>query len=78
MEFHIIAGDPHTQFDVRLTGEVYVARPLDRETMDKYELTVLATDGKFVAVAALYIDVLDVNGMFKIYLIFNYGAVMFS
>lgn len=61
VEFHIIAGDPHTQFDVRLTGEVYVARPLDRETMDKYELTVLATDGKFVAVAALYIDVLDVN-----------------
>lgn len=61
VEFHIIAGDPHTQFDVRLTGEVYVARPLDRESIDKYELTIYATDGKFVAETILLIDVLDVN-----------------
>lgn len=62
VEFHIIAGDPHTQFDVRLTGEVYVARPLDREAIDKYELTIYATDGKFVAETILLVDILDVNG----------------
>ncbi|KAL1114860.1 hypothetical protein AAG570_007684, partial [Ranatra chinensis] len=61
IEFHIIAGDSHSQFAVRGTGEVYVARSLDRETIDRYQLTVLATDGKYVAVTALQVDILDAN-----------------
>jgi hypothetical protein len=63
VEFHIIAGDPHAQFAVRTTGEVYVSRSLDRETISRYQLTVLATDGKFVTATALQVDILDANGM---------------
>ena len=62
---------------MRLTREVYVARPLDREAIDKYELTILATDGKFVAFTALFIDILDVNGMLAIYFIFIAIIVIF-
>lgn len=62
VEYHIIRGDPHTQFDVRLTGEVYVARPLDRESIDHYHLSIFATDGKHVAVTTVSIDVFDANG----------------
>ncbi|BES90547.1 Laminin G domain [Nesidiocoris tenuis] len=61
VEYHIIRGDPHTQFDVRVTGEVYVARPVDRESIDHYHLSLFATDGKHVALTTLSIDILDAN-----------------
>lgn len=62
VEYYITEGDPDSQFAVRATGQVYVARPLDRETQDKYLLTVQATDAKFVAMTHVHIDVLDANG----------------
>jgi len=61
--YHIRDGDVHSRFAVRPTGEVYVANSLDRETLDRYQLTVLVTDGKYVSTAQLYITVTDVNGM---------------
>lgn len=61
--YHILNGDVHSRFAIRPTGEVYVANTLDRETMDKYELTILVTDGKYVSTTQLHITVTDVNGM---------------
>ncbi|GLH14886.1 Fat-like cadherin-related tumor suppressor homolog [Gryllus bimaculatus] len=49
VEFYITSGDPQSQFQIRQTGEVYVAKPLDRESISKYILEVTATDGKFIA-----------------------------
>lgn len=63
VEYHIISGDILSQFSVRGTGEVFVNRALDREAIDKYELSVLATDGKFVAITILEIQILDNNGI---------------
>lgn len=62
VEYYITDGDPRTQFGVRSTGQVYVARPLDRETQERYSLTIQATDTKFVSSTHVYITVLDANG----------------
>ncbi|XP_011297771.1 fat-like cadherin-related tumor suppressor homolog isoform X1 [Fopius arisanus] len=61
VEFYITGGDPRSQFQVRATGEVYVAKALDRETIDRYELNVVGTDGKFVFDTKVTVQVLDVN-----------------
>lgn len=61
--YHIRDGDIHSKFAVRSTGEVYVANSLDRETLDRYQLTVLVTDGKYVSTAQLFITVTDINGI---------------
>lgn len=61
--YHIRDGDIHSKFAIRSTGEVYVANTLDRETWDKYQLTILVTDGKYVSTTQLLIIVTDVNGI---------------
>lgn len=61
VEFYITAGDPRSQFQVRSTGEVYVAKALDRETNDRYELNVVGTDGKYVFDTKVTVQILDVN-----------------
>lgn len=61
VEFYITAGDPRSQFQVRPTGEVYVAKSLDRETVDRYDLNVVGTDGKFVFDTKVTVQILDVN-----------------
>lgn len=61
--YHIRDGDVHSKFAIRSTGEVYVANTLDRETLDKYQLTILVTDGKYVATTQLHITIIDVNGI---------------
>lgn len=61
--YHIRDGDIHSKFAIRSTGEVYVANTLDRETLDKYQLTILVTDGKYVSTTQLQITVTDVNGI---------------
>lgn len=63
VEFYITNGDPYSQFQIRQTGEVYVAKPLDRESVSKYVLDVVATDGKFIAKSRVAVDILDANGM---------------
>ncbi|XP_024085354.1 fat-like cadherin-related tumor suppressor homolog [Cimex lectularius] len=70
--FYIIGGDPHSQFDVKLSGEVYVTRPLDREAIDKYKLSIFATDGKHSTVTTLYVDVLDENDQEPYCLLYRY------
>lgn len=64
VEYYITQGDARAQFGVRSTGQVYVARPLDRETQEHYSLTVQATDTKFVSTTRVHITVLDANGQF--------------
>ncbi|XP_066592660.1 fat-like cadherin-related tumor suppressor homolog isoform X2 [Prorops nasuta] len=61
VEFYIISGDPRSQFQVRSTGEVYVAKALDRETVDRYELAIVGTDGKYVFETKVIVQILDVN-----------------
>lgn len=61
-EFYIISGNPSLQFHVRQTGEIYVAKSLDREKIEHYTLEVLITDGLFTDVTKVHITILDVNG----------------
>lgn len=62
LSFFVADGDPRARFQLRASGELYVARALDRETEPRYDLTVAATDGKFTAQTRVRILVLDVNG----------------
>lgn len=64
VDFYIIDGDPSSQFQIRKTGELYVAKPLDRETVPRYDLSIIVTDGLFTHTAKVSIIVLDVNGKF--------------
>ncbi|XP_065207257.1 fat-like cadherin-related tumor suppressor homolog isoform X3 [Planococcus citri] len=59
--FYITSGNPLAQFGVRNTGEIFVLKSLDRETIDFYELNMVATDGKFVTSSKLVINIVDVN-----------------
>ena len=59
--YYIVEGDPYGRFQVRKTGEMFVNRPLDREEVPRYMLTVAATDGGFVSLATVTVDVLDAN-----------------
>lgn len=61
IEFYITSGDPRSQFQIKSTGEVYVAKSLDRETIDRYELEMVGTDGKYVFETKVTVQVLDVN-----------------
>lgn len=60
-EYYIIAGDAMSQFRIRPTGELFVAKPLDREAIAHYELLVIVTDGTFTARTNVSIAVADVN-----------------
>lgn len=62
VEYYITSGDLLCQFQIRSTGEVYIAKPLDRETISSYELDIITTDGRFSATTKLFIEVLDANG----------------
>ncbi|XP_055595283.1 fat-like cadherin-related tumor suppressor homolog isoform X3 [Uranotaenia lowii] len=61
IEYYIISGDPLSQFQIKNTGEVFVVKALDRESISKYELGVIVTDGKYTSTADISITVLDVN-----------------
>lgn len=61
VEFYITSGDPRSQFQIRSTGEVYVAKSLDRELIGQYELDVIGTDGKYVCKTKVRVEILDVN-----------------
>nr|XP_023018375.1 fat-like cadherin-related tumor suppressor homolog [Leptinotarsa decemlineata] len=61
IDFYIVSGDPNSHFQIRQTGEVYVAKLLDRETVPFYNLDVIITDGYFTDVTKLEITILDAN-----------------
>nr|XP_042897100.1 fat-like cadherin-related tumor suppressor homolog isoform X1 [Parasteatoda tepidariorum] len=61
VEFYIIDGDLQGQFQVISPGKLVVKKPLDREVISDYQLTVLVTDGKFISKTWVTIFVLDVN-----------------
>ncbi|XP_046394541.1 fat-like cadherin-related tumor suppressor homolog isoform X2 [Ischnura elegans] len=61
VQFYITNGDPMSQFQIRQTGEVYVAKSLDREKVSNYVLDVICTDGTYIAKTSVTIDVLDAN-----------------
>ncbi|KAL0839199.1 hypothetical protein ABMA28_015971 [Loxostege sticticalis] len=61
LAFFVADGDARARFQLRATGELYVARALDREAAALYRLTVAATDGKFTAYTKVRVVVLDVN-----------------
>ena len=60
--YYITSGDARSQFAIDATsGAISVRRPLDRETRDRYTLTVSATDGAFVTTALVRLRVTDAN-----------------
>ncbi|KAJ8970951.1 hypothetical protein NQ317_014059 [Molorchus minor] len=61
VEFYIISGDPSSQFHIRQTGELYVAKSLDREKVGSYNLEIIITDGLFTDVTKVEVTILDAN-----------------
>lgn len=72
VDFYIISGDPSSQFQIRQTGEIYVAKSLDRENIASYNLKVLVTDGMFTDTTNVSITILDANG--KLFIV-NYFLI---
>ncbi|XP_058123843.1 fat-like cadherin-related tumor suppressor homolog [Anopheles ziemanni] len=61
VEYYIISGDSLSQFQIKNTGEVFVVKALDRESIAEYELKVIVTDGKYTSTANISVTVLDAN-----------------
>ena len=59
--YYITGGDVMGQFNMRLTGEIYVNKALDREVTPAYQLIISATDGAFVSTATVRVSMLDAN-----------------
>lgn len=62
VDYYIISGNPSSQFQVRQTGEIYVAKALDREKVGNYNLGVIVTDGFFTDITKVAVTILDING----------------
>ncbi|KAL9905398.1 fat-like cadherin-related tumor suppressor homolog isoform X2 [Glossina fuscipes] len=65
-EYFILSGDNHSQFQIGNTGDLFVSKLLDYEYISNYNLTVAATEGKFVAYTNVSVTVKDVNDNFPI------------
>lgn len=61
VNYYILSGDPQRQFQIKPTGQLYVVRGLDRESIDNYRIRVVGTDGKFVFYTTVIVRVQDVN-----------------
>lgn len=61
IDYYITSGDNQSQFQIGKTGELFISRALDREQTSFYNLSVLATDGKFTAKANVEVHVKDIN-----------------
>ncbi|KAL4715527.1 hypothetical protein ACJJTC_009153 [Scirpophaga incertulas] len=64
--YKLIGGDVKNHFSLdEATGQLLINKPLDRETMDRYQLTVLAHDSgqtiQLSATTTIILDVLDEN-----------------
>ncbi|OTF77132.1 hypothetical protein BLA29_008020 [Euroglyphus maynei] len=61
LHYYISQGDHLHHFAISSSGDVYVNKTLDRETIEQYSLKILVTDEKYYTESELLIDVLDVN-----------------
>ncbi|XP_061184166.1 protocadherin Fat 1-like isoform X2 [Saccostrea echinata] len=61
VEYFIVDGDTMGRFKIHKNGDIYVTKPLDRETVPHYELTVAATDGALESTAKVSVEILDAN-----------------
>lgn len=61
IEYYIVDGDPLSQFQIRQTGELFIVKGLDRESVDHYDLEVIVTDGKFTSKTKISIKIIDAN-----------------
>lgn len=61
VEYYILSGDSQSRFQIRNTGELYVAKELDREATPSYTLDIIGTDGTFTAHTTAYLQILDAN-----------------
>ncbi|XP_073842383.1 FAT atypical cadherin kugelei isoform X2 [Musca autumnalis] len=66
LQYFIVSGDTKSQFQVANNGELFVSKELDRESISSYNLSIAATDGKFVSYTNISINVLDINDNFPI------------
>lgn len=76
VDFYIISGDLYSQFQIRQSGELYVAKQLDRESIDSYLLTILVTDGKFIDTTNVTLTVQDSNDNPMICLKYRYRETL--
>ncbi|XP_067685436.1 cadherin-23-like [Haliotis asinina] len=74
VRFTITAGDSQGKFTIHeSTGRITLAKPLDRETVDTYNLTVTAVDDapgsgtERTAIAFVYVTVTDANDNYPVF-----------
>lgn len=66
LDYHILAGDNYSQFQISNTGELFVSKKLDRESKEDYNISVAVTDGKFTTYSHISIHIIDENDNFPI------------
>ncbi|XP_075164704.1 FAT atypical cadherin kugelei [Haematobia irritans] len=66
LNFFIVSGDNKSQFQIGNSGQLFVSRGLDRETVSSYNVTIAVTDGKFVSYVSAFIHVKDINDNYPI------------
>lgn len=61
LAYFISDGDPDARFTLRASGDLLLARALDREAQPRHDLTVTVSDGRYAANAAVHVEVLDAD-----------------
>ncbi|XP_071125252.1 protocadherin Fat 1-like isoform X4 [Mytilus edulis] len=75
--YHVIDGDEDNQFDVKTeSGTLLVAKKLDWETKNHYNLTISVTDGIHVTLTTVYINVIDINDNSPLFLSPSYETTI--
>ncbi|XP_065362033.1 fat-like cadherin-related tumor suppressor homolog [Calliphora vicina] len=76
LDFFVVSGDNYSQFQISNTGELFVSKKLDRESIESYNVTVAVTDGKFISYAYISINTTDENDNFPICLKPRYNIII--
>jgi protocadherin Fat 1/2/3 len=58
LSYYILSGDPFNQFEIGQSGEIYINKALDRETLNKYKLEIIVSDGRFATRTWVTVDIL--------------------